>query len=99
MKGHQLAGRTGTKITVSTSPDFSLPCMQANGMYNESMGETWRNLTLLKLAGKRLQDDVKDKKTAADIDSSIVRLRRRRVNHRWVLDGTTIATDALKVKN
>jgi len=68
-------------------------------MYNESMGETWRNLALLKLAGKRLQDDVKDKKTAADIDSSIVRLRRRRVNHRWVLDGTTIATDALKVKN
>ena len=58
-------------------------------MYNESMEATRQNIALLKLAGKQLDEDVKDKKSAAEIDSSIVRLRRRKVNHRWVLDGTT----------
>lgn len=74
------------------SPAFPSPCLQANGILNESLEETWRNLTLLKLASKRLKEDVKDKRTAADIDSSIVRLRRRKANHRWVLDGTTNTT-------
>ena len=53
------------------------------------MEATRRNIMMLKLAGKRLQEDVKDKKAAANIDSSIVRLRRRKANHRWVLDGAT----------
>ena len=53
---------------------------------------------MLKLARKRLQEDVKDKKAAADIDSSIVRLRRRKANHRWVLDGAT-NTATVKLNN
>ena len=53
------------------------------------METTRKNMTLLKLASKRLEDDRKDKRVAADIDSSVVRLRRRKANHRWVLDGTT----------
>lgn len=53
------------------------------------MEATRRNITLLKLASKRLKEDVKDKKSAAEIDSSIVRLRRRKANHKWVLDGAT----------
>lgn len=42
---------------------------------------------LLRLSQKGLQSDIRDKKVAADIDSSVVRLRRQRANHRWVLDG------------
>ena len=42
---------------------------------------------LLRLAQKGLQADIRDKKTAADVDSGIVRLHRQRANHRWVLDG------------
>lgn len=57
-------------------------------MYNDSMDTTVRNLALLKLVGKRLHDDIQDKKAASEIDASIVRLRRRKANHRWVLDGT-----------
>ena len=52
------------------------------------MEATRRNITLLKLAEKRLQEDVRDKKAAAEVDSGIVRLRRRKANHKWVLDGT-----------
>ena len=47
---------------------------------------------LLRLAQKGLQSDIRDKKTAADIDSGIVRLRRQRANHRWVLDGSTTSS-------
>ena len=53
---------------------------------------TRKNLMLLKLAQKGLQADMRDKKMAADIDSSIVRLRRQRANHRWVLDGNVTST-------
>ena len=42
---------------------------------------------LLRLAQKGLQADIRDKKTAAEVDSGIVRLRRQKASHRWVLDG------------
>lgn len=42
---------------------------------------------LLKLAQKGLQADIRDKKMAAEVDSGIVRLRRQKANHRWVMDG------------
>lgn len=61
---------------------------QANAAYNESLQTTRRNLMLLRLSQKGLQSDITDKKVAADVDSSVVRLRRRRANHRWVLDGS-----------
>lgn len=44
-------------------------------------------MALLKLAGKRLHRDVKDKRSASEIDASIVRLRRKKADHRWVLKG------------
>ena len=47
-----------------------------------------RNISLLKLAEQQLQEDVRDKKSAADVDMSIVRLRRRKANHKWVLEGS-----------
>ena len=43
-------------------------------------------MTLLKLAERRLQLDIKDKNMAAGVDSNVVRLRRRRANHRWLLE-------------
>lgn len=56
-------------------------------MYYDSMEATRKNMTLLKLANKRLHEDIKDKKTSTGIDSSLVRLRRRKSDHRWVLQG------------
>ena len=52
------------------------------------MEETRRNMALLKLAGKRLHHDIKGKRSASEIDSSVVRLRRKKADHRWVLKGT-----------
>ena len=43
---------------------------------------------LLQLADKRLKDDLRDKKIAAEIDSNVVRMRRRKANHRWVMDNS-----------
>lgn len=59
--------------------------MQASGIYSESMEETKRNMALLKLASKRLHHDIKDKRSASEIDANVVRLRRRKADHRWVL--------------
>ena len=56
-------------------------------MYSESMEETRRNMALLKLAGKRLNHDIKDKRSASEIDANVVRLHRRKADHRWVLQG------------
>ena len=44
-------------------------------------------MALLKLASKRLRDDISDKKTATLIDSDVVRLRRRKSDHKWVVKG------------
>jgi len=41
----------------------------------------------LHLAKLRMQQDIKDKKAASGIDSAIMRLRRRRSNYRWVMEG------------
>ena len=60
---------------------------QASAAYAESLQATRKNIMLLRLAQKGLQADIRDKKTAAEVDSGIVRLRRQRANHRWVLDG------------
>ncbi|XP_078604089.1 tektin-like protein 1 [Branchiostoma floridae x Branchiostoma japonicum] len=54
----------------------------------KSLKATSRNLGLLHLARMRLRDDIRDKKVGADVDAHIVRLRRRRGNHRWVMEGS-----------
>ena len=51
------------------------------------MDATMKNMALLKLAHKSIKSDIKDKKKAAFLDSDVVRLRRRKANHRWVLRG------------
>ncbi|CAI8026580.1 Coiled-coil domain-containing protein 105 [Geodia barretti] len=60
---------------------------QASAAYTESLQATRKNVMLLRLAQKGLQADIRDKKTAAEVDSGIVRLRRQKASHRWVLDG------------
>lgn len=59
-------------------------------MYFDSMEATRKNMTLLKLANRRLSDDITDKKRAAKIDSDVVRLRRRKFDHKWVLKGNAL---------
>ena len=51
----------------------------------QSLRGTSRNIGLLKLARLGLQDDVRDKSAAIDTDGNIVRMRRRKANHRWVM--------------
>eukprot|EP00731_Ephydatia_muelleri_P024483 Em0016g754a len=64
----------------------ALHVIDAAGTYVESMQQTMKNLQLLKLAGSRLRDDIADKKIAAGVDKSVLQLRRRKANHRWVMD-------------
>lgn len=56
----------------------------------QSLKATSRNIALLHLARLRLSDDIRDKKVATGIDSAIVRLRRRRSNYRWVMEGRNL---------
>ena len=59
-------------------------------MYMDSISQTQRNLSLLKLARKKLKEDIHDKKVAIELDSNLVRLRRRKADHRWVLQGNAV---------
>lgn len=50
-----------------------------------SLTATSRNIGLLRLANLKLGDDIRSKSAASSIDGSIIRLRRRRADHRWTL--------------
>ncbi|XP_072176678.1 tektin-like protein 1 [Diadema setosum] len=52
---------------------------------DESLLQTSRNIGLLQMAQSRLQHDIRHKQAGASVDSSIVRMRRRLANHRWVM--------------
>ncbi|KAK3589814.1 hypothetical protein CHS0354_015819 [Potamilus streckersoni] len=51
----------------------------------QSLTATSRNIGLLRLSNLRLYDDIRTKSAASSIDSGIIRLRRRRSDHRWNL--------------
>lgn len=51
----------------------------------QSLTATSRNIGLLRLANLKLGDDIRSKSAASSIDGSIIRLRRRRSDHRWTL--------------
>jgi len=53
----------------------------------ESLNATARNIGLLKLTQSKVRDDIRDKGVAMNIDGSVVRMRRRLGNHRWVVGG------------
>lgn len=46
-----------------------------------------RNVGMLKITQQRLKGDIRGKHIGADVDASIVRDRRRKANHRWVVGG------------
>lgn len=52
---------------------------------DQSLLTTSRNIAMLQMANNRLHDDIRHKKAGASVDSSIVRMRRRLANHRWVM--------------
>jgi len=58
--------------------------IRANNQLEESLEQTQKNLALLHLSNIRIKEDQRDKKAAADIDSSIIRLRKQKADHRWV---------------
>ncbi|CAG5135213.1 unnamed protein product [Candidula unifasciata] len=51
----------------------------------QSLSATSRNIGMLRIAQKKLSDDKRSKSAAADVDSSVVRMRRSKANHRWCL--------------
>ncbi|OWF39564.1 coiled-coil domain-containing protein 105-like [Mizuhopecten yessoensis] len=51
----------------------------------QSLTATSRNIGLLNLANIKLREDIKSKGVASSVDASIIRLRRRRGDHRWTL--------------
>ncbi|XP_071802475.1 tektin-like protein 1 [Asterias amurensis] len=52
---------------------------------DQSLLTTSRNIAMLQMGQDRLQHDIRHKKAASSVDSSIVRMRRRLANHRWVM--------------
>lgn len=65
--------------------------VHATGFTLDSIAQTQRNISLLKLARKKLKEDYRDKKIATEIDTNVIRLRRRKADHRWVVQGSRIA--------
>ncbi|XP_067056944.1 tektin-like protein 1 [Acropora muricata] len=53
----------------------------------ESLNATARNIGLLRLTKKKVDEDARDKHRAAVIDGDVTRMRRRLGNHRWVING------------
>ncbi|XP_003384874.1 PREDICTED: coiled-coil domain-containing protein 105-like [Amphimedon queenslandica] len=64
--------------------------LRATASTMESIAQTQRNLSLLKLARKKLMEDYRDKKIASHLDSDVYRMRRRKADHRWVIRGSNI---------
>ena len=73
--------------------------VQASGAFLDSLAVTQRNIALLKLARKKIRADLRDKQLAMDIDTNAVRLRRRKADHRWVLQGTAMPLQYQHSKN
>ncbi|XP_074654916.1 tektin-like protein 1 [Tubulanus polymorphus] len=68
-------------------PEAQQVIQGGNGLL-ESLTATSQNIGLLKLAHLRLKDNLRDKRIAQDIDSSVVRLRRNKSGHRWSMGAT-----------
>ena len=69
--------------------------ISASNIMNESIAITQRNIALLKLARRKIKEDVRDKKIALNVDSTILRFRKREGHHRMLLQGTAITLQAL----
>ena len=65
--------------------------LQACEDLEESRKISRKNKTLLQLTKMYLKDDIIDKELAMNIDAAIIRLRKRRNNHRWVMEGKELS--------
>jgi len=61
--------------------------LQAGDGLKKALTVTGRNLGVLKLTDTNLREDRHDKWTAHNIDNSVLKLRKRRSKHRWVMGG------------
>jgi len=77
--------------TYQRHPGTQLPEAQKiiDGNYGlvRSLEAINRNVGMLKITEDRLKDDIRGKHIGAEVDASIVRNRRRKANHRWVIGG------------
>ena len=75
-------------------PNTDLPeamyIIGAGNKLAESISITQRNIALLKLARKKMREDERDKKIGMDVDSDIVRMRRREGKPRMLMIGTAM---------
>lgn len=58
----------------------------------QSLTATSRNIGLMRITQRRLQDDIRSKSAASSIDSSVIRLRRGKVNHRWCMQAPSVVS-------
>ena len=61
--------------------------MQAGDGLKKALTVSGRNLGILKMSELNLQADRHDKWLGHNIDNSVLKLRRRRSKHRWVMGG------------
>ncbi len=77
-----------------THPGTDLPeamHLISNGnRLNESITITQKNIALLKLARRKMKEDTRGKKIAMDVDSNVIRMRKREGEKRLLLLGTSI---------
>jgi len=66
---------------------WCLNCLQAGDGLKNALTVSGRNLGILRMSERNLRADKHDKWTAHNVDNSVLKLRKRRGNHRWVMGG------------
>jgi len=61
--------------------------VQAGDGLKKALTVTGRNLGILRMTEQNMRDDKHDKWTAHNVDNSVLKLRKRRSKHRWVMGG------------
>lgn len=83
----EISYRSPAAVVHSSAPPVTSVTFvfQAGSSLFGSLTTTSRNIGMLRIVQKKLQDDKRSKSAAADVDSTIVRMRRSRADRRWCL--------------